>query len=460
MGIFKAYDIRGIYGSELDEDMALRIGRAYAALLAKEARLKHRAVVVGRDMRVSSPSIQNAVIEGILSGGVDVIDIGLCSTPMSYFAVGTQPCDGGLVVTASHNPGQYTGFKLCFEQAKPIAKDPDNDDVGIGFLEKTALAGPQAGPERGERREVSVLAAYTQHVLQFAGELPAFKVGIDCANGMAGLTVPPLLDCWPTLRAHRLYFELDGSFPNHEANPLKLENMRDISALVRGEGLDLGAAFDGDADRVAFVDERGEVIPNDIMTALMAREFLRDRRGSAFVYDLRSSWSVQQVIKQAGGRPIRERVGHSFIKGTMRREDAHFGGELSGHYYFRDNYFADSAEIAFAFALRILAQAGRPLSEIIAELPRYHATGEINFTVPDPRATLKTIEEHFRGDGEIDHKDGVTISFGKLGDPSWWWFNLRPSNTEPFVRLNLEASSRELMEEGKNKLIRQLGSPE
>lgn len=455
MGIFKAYDIRGVYPTELDETMARKIGQAYAVHFEQSGQAATKRVVVGRDMRASAPSISQALIEGLCAAGWDVIDVGMCSTPMNYFCAGTLPVDGAICVTASHNPGQYIGFKLSGKGAQPISKD-----TGIGQIEALTKTAMPPALKRGKVEQREMLDAYVKHVLSFANGIGSLRIGIDCANGMGGHTLPKILDGLPQLKTFRLYFEPDGSFPNHEANPLKLENLHDLQALVRKEKLDLGLSFDGDADRCAFVDDRGEPIGNDLITALIASDLLKQNQGSGIVYDLRSSWAVPEVILKAGGRPLCERVGHSFMKATLRREGGVFGGELSGHYYFRDNFYADSAEIAAFLVLRMLSERNAKLSTLIAELPRYHATGEVNFEVEEPQAKIAEIRaKYVAKGGKASDLDGATVVFGALSDPDWWWFNLRPSNTEPLVRLNLEARNQATLKAKQSELLALLGNP-
>jgi phosphomannomutase len=449
MSIFKAYDIRGKYPTELDAPLARRIGGSFARLLGA------KRLAVGRDMRTHSPELQGAVIEGIREAGADVVDLGLCSTPMAYFAIGSQDVDGGLNVTASHNPGQYNGMKLCGRGARPISAAN-----GILDVERmVAQAPPPPAPRPGEVTKLDLLAKYADHVARFARIERPLTVAIDVANGMAAYTLPPLLTRLENLDAHTLFMQLDGTFPNHEANPLKEENLRDVKALVSSKRADLGVAFDGDADRCAFVDEGGRTVSADLMTALLARELLATRPGAPVVYDLRSSWVVKEEIRRAGGVPVRDRVGHSFIKATMRENGAVFGGELSGHFYFADNYVCDSGEIAFASALTMLSKDRAPLSARVADLRRYHSTGEINFHVDDKEGAMARLEREF-SDGRGDRLDGITLEFGDLADDDWWWFNVRPSNTEPLLRLNLEARKPETRDRRKAQLVSMLGSPE
>ena len=452
MGIFKAYDIRGLVPSELDADLARKIGHAFARLLSA------RRLVVGQDARTHSEELTQAVSDGMRDAGCDVVRLGLASTPMTYFSIGSLECDGGLCVTASHNPGEYNGMKLCREGARPVSKD-----TGIADLERMCVEPyPGAVAARGKEETADTLAAYADHVAGFATFDRDIRVAIDAANGMGSHTLPAVLERLPRVHAERLYFELDGTFPNHEANPLKEENLRDVQALVRDTKANLGVGMDGDADRCCFVDETGRTVGADLMTALLAPRFLARFPGTGVVYDLRSSWVVKEEIERAGGKPFRERVGHSFMKATMREHGIMFGGELSGHFYFGENFVSDSGEIALVTALDLLASSdagGRPLSELVSGLRRYHSTGEINFRVPDKDAVIAAVRERYAA-GRADELDGITVEFGDLGQPEWWWFNVRASNTEPLLRLNLEASSAELMEEKKGELIEMLGEPE
>jgi phosphomannomutase len=452
MGIFKAYDIRGKVPTELDARMAKKIGNSFARFLGA------RRLVVGQDMRVHSPEIANAVIEGMRDAGCDVLSIGLASTPMTYYAIGSLECDGGLCVTASHNTGEYNGMKLCGRGAQPISAA-----TGILDLERMcAEAYPGAGPRRGGLETLDLLADYAAHVARFASLEAPVTIAIDAANGMAGHTLPSILERLPKLRASTMLMDPDGTFPNHEANPLKEENLDPVRELVRDSRSQMGVSFDGDADRCCFVDEEGRTVSADLMTALLAKDFLRRRPGAPIVYDLRSSWVVKEEIQEAGGVPIRERVGHSFIKATMRRRGAVFGGELSGHFYFADNFTTDSGVLAMVFAANAIQRAaadGRPFSELVSGLRRYHSTGEINFRVDDKDACLAQLRTTYR-DGRQDELDGITVEFGDLGDAQWWWFNVRASNTEPLLRLNLEASAPALRDEKCGELVALLGEPE
>ncbi|HGY92419.1 MAG TPA: phosphomannomutase/phosphoglucomutase [Planctomycetes bacterium] len=442
MSVFKAYDVRGIYGEQIDEDLARKIGAAFVDLLGGGP------IVVGRDMRACAPSIAKAFIEGARRRGADVIDIGLVSTPQTYFAIGHFEVNGGVQITASHNPSEYIGMKFCRRDCVPISYE-----TGIRHLEEAAAKDlPQPADREGCLSARVITDDYVEHVSRWLDAPTDLALVIDAGNGMAGHELPPVLDKLG-ISAERLYFDLDGSFPNHEANPIKAENMQDLIGRVRETGADLGVAFDGDADRCAFVDETGAIISSDLMTAIMARELLGREPGAHVVYDLRSSRVVAEEIEQAGGKPVLERVGHSFIKATMRKTNAIFGGELSGHYYFRENYTSDSGVIAMLLTLEILRKTGKKLSELVNPLRRYPATGEINFVVEDKDGMIRRLEDEF-SDGKIDHVDGITVRY-----PTWW-FNVRKSNTEPLLRLNLEADDGATLDSAKSRLLALLGEPE
>lgn len=448
-GIFKAYDIRGIYPDQLNENIARRIGLAFHRILDPADRTSGTPVVVGRDMRSHSRPLQEALIDGLLSSGLDVVDIGLSSTPMSYFAVGSLGAAGGIQVTASHNPAQYNGMKLSLSDARPVS-----GDHGIPLLESMVEGEPPAPTAaRGSYRSQEVMEAYGQHLLSCLERpdgAPRLKVAVDAANGM-GTIYRPLLE-QAGIELIPLYFELDGTFPNHEANPLKLENLRALSALIESSGADLGVAFDGDADRAAFLDEKGTPVGSDLATALIAGEILARENGGAVVYDLRSSRAVAEYIEERGGTPIRERVGHSFIKATLRKEAGVFGGELAGHYYFKANYTADCALMAVFEILNLLWHRGRPMSEVVAPLLRYAKSPEINFVVEDKAGKMSMLAERF-ADGAIDHLDGITVQYDD------WWFNVRPSNTEPYLRLVAEAKDQPTLDRRVEELVSLLGQP-
>ncbi|MFQ5957050.1 MAG: phosphomannomutase/phosphoglucomutase, partial [Candidatus Brocadiales bacterium] len=427
------YDVRGLYPEEVNEDAARRIGSALVHFL-KQQRGSIKNIVVGRDMRDSSIPLAQSLIEGITSSGVNVIDIGVVPTDVTYFAVAKYGYDGSVSVTASHNPARYNGFKICRELAVPVGIE-----TGLAQIRDIAMRPPAQGVEHpGKVIEKDIMEDYRAHVHTFVHKLRPMRIVVDAGNGMAGKTVPVIFEGLPC-QIIPLYFELDGNFPHHEADPLKLKNLKDLQERVRKEKAHLGVAFDGDADRVAFVDEKGEAIKNDVITALIAREFLGEEKGATVIYDLRSSWVVKEEIERSGGKPYREKVGHAYIKATMRKKNAVFGGELSGHYYFRDNFYADSGLIAMIEILNILGRKKVSMSNLVAPLKKYYSSGEINFTVEDKDAMIDQLASSF-SDGKLDRLDGVTVEYRD------WWFNVRKSNTEPKLRLNVEAKSRELMD--------------
>ena len=448
-GIFKAYDVRGTVPDQLNEAIAKQIGLAFHFVLDAEDRAHGNSVVVSRDMRSHSPGLEAAVIEGLRESGLDVIDIGLATTPMNYFAVGSLKTAGGGQTTASHNPAKYNGLKFSKSDARPVS-----GDHGIPLIESSIASGnlPRAA-RPGGLTTASVFEAYGDRVLSFldrpAGS-PALKVVVDAGNGMGAIYEPLLRRTG--IEMIPLYFELDGSFPNHEANPLKLENLNDLCAKVRETGADLGVAFDGDGDRAAFVDETGEPIGSDISTALIGGELLSREPGKHVLYDLRSSRAVAEYIEECGGIPVRERVGHSFMKATLRRVHGIFGGELAGHYYFRDMYHADSALLAVVEILNLRRHKGVPMSQIVAPLLRYAKSPEINFEVEDKQGKIDQLAGRY-SDGALDWLDGITVQYDD------WWFNVRPSNTEPFLRLVLEAKTPTQLAEKRAELESILGHP-
>ena len=430
--IFRGYDIRGLYPEEVNEDTARRIGVATVHYL-KQQRGSIKNIVVGRDMRDSSAPLAKALMDGITSAGVNAVDIGMISTDVTYFAVAKYGYDGSVAVTASHNPAEYNGFKVCREHAMPVGLES-----GLAKIRDLAIHPPVAGVgSPGKVIKKDIMDEYVEHVHSFVKKIRAMRIVIDAGNGMAGKMVPLIFNGLPC-DIIPLYFELDGNFPNHEANPLKLENLKALQERVREENAQLGVAFDGDADRVAFVDEKGEAVGSDMVTALIAREFLAEDKGATVVYDLRSSWVVKEEIERCGGVAYREKVGHAYIKETMRDRNAVFGGELSGHYYFRDNFFADSGMIALIEMLNIFGRKRVSMSNLVAPLKKYYSSGEINFTVEDKDAKIDQLAENF-SDGKVDRLDGVTVEYRD------WWFNARKSNTEPRLRLNVEAKTRDLM---------------
>ena len=438
--VFKAYDVRGLYPSELDEGGAYAIGRAYGE------HFEPGRIAVGRDMRLSSPAMAEAAMRGAADAGVDVVDIGLVGTEMVYFAVGELGLDGGIAVTASHNPKEYTGMKIVRRGALPVGGDSGLLDVRDRALALLDMSGGQT-PGHVEKRDV--YPAFVEKVLSFVdpAAVRPLRVVVDAANGMAGAMLPPLLERLP-VDAVRCYFEPDGSFPNHEPNPLLEENRAFIVAKVKEEGADLGIAFDGDADRCFFVDDTGEFVPGDFVTALLAESMLEKEPGSKIIYDVRASWAVRDTIERAGGVPLVNRVGHAFIKLRMREEQALFGGEVSGHYYFRDFHQADSGTIPALLVLELVSKRGKPFSELLRPYrERYFITGELNTPVADVPLKLQELKERFGQDGEVSHLDGLSITAAD------WHMNVRPSNTEPLLRLNLEALDRELMERMRDDVL-------
>jgi len=437
--VFKAYDVRGLHPQELDEEGAYAIGRAYAE------QFEPKRIAVGRDMRVSSPSMAAAAIEGAADAGVDVLDLGLVGTEMVYYAVGELGLDGGICVTASHNPKQYTGMKIVRRGALPVGGESGLFDVRDRALKPF---GPPV--KRGAVQAQDVWPGFVDKVLSFidVDTLKPLRVVIDAANGMAGTMLPPVLERLP-IDAVRCYFDPDGTFPNHEPNPLLPENRAFIVAKTREEGADLGVAYDGDADRCFFVDDTGEFVPGDFITALLAELILEKSPGQKVLYDVRASRAVPETIERAGGVALMNRVGHAYIKHRMREEDAVFAGEVSAHYYFRDFSQADTGVVPFLLMLELISKRGRKLSELLEPYrSRYFITGEINTPVAEVPSKLAELEERYaaRG-GRITHLDGVSVDFDD------WHFNVRPSNTEPLLRLNLEALSAPLMEEKRDEVL-------
>jgi len=443
--IFKSYDIRGIYPDEINEETAYFIGRAIVSYTDA------RKVVVGKDTRLSSDVMEEATVKGITDQGADAVVLGLSSTPMVYFASGQLDVDVGVIITASHNPAEYNGFKLCRSQAVPIGE-------GAGMEEIKALAmnqsfqDPKAKGQRIERTDFK--QEYLDHLRQFfkkAAGQGKKKAVFDFANAMGIVDKPVFADLDDCLEPIFLYDQLDGSFPNHEANPLKTETLEALQNKVLEAGADLGVAYDGDADRVGFVNEKGEIIPMDYITALIAKEILQKHPGGLVLVDLRSSNAVKEYIEENGGKVDLCRVGHSLIKKQMREEGAIFAGELSGHYYFDENYKAEISSLAVIMLLNLLNETGQTASELTRDLKRYSHSGEINSEVENMEEVFWRLKDKY-SDGKLNELDGVRIDFDD------WWFNVRGSNTEPKVRLNLEAKSRELMEEKRDevlKLIRQ-----
>jgi phosphomannomutase len=436
--IFKSYDVRGIYPAELNEDVAYQIGRCFVPLVGA------KTVVVGRDMRPSGETLFEAFARGASEAGADVVDIGLVSTDALYFAVGKYGYDGGVMITASHNPAKYNGMKFTREQAQAMSLES-----GLAEIRDRILSGtlPPKAAKPGSITRRNVLDDFAQHCLSFidSSKVKPIKVAVDAGNGMAGETVPHVFKHLPC-EVIPLYFELDGNFPNHPASPIEPENMADLQAAVRKHHCDLGVAFDGDADRMFIVDENGGLIDGSTVTALVALNTLKRHPGGKILYNLICSRSVPELIVKNGGVPVRSQVGHSLIKKTMREQDVIFGGEHSGHFYFRDNWYADSGMIALMQCLELFGEAGKPVSEVIAPIDTRFRSGEINSTVKDIPAKLKEIQEHYK-DADIDFLDGITVSYPH------WWMNIRPSNTEPLLRLNVEGDTKELMEQHRDEAL-------
>ena len=423
--IFKAYDIRGTVPDQLDAELCRRIGAAFARFAGAER------VLIARDMRPSGEELSGAFAEGVTGQGVDVVDLGMASTDLIYYAAGSLDAPGA-VFTASHNPAKYNGIKLCLAGARPVGQD-------TGLAEVKKLAGEELSPagSRGSVSHQDLLGVYADHVRSFVDrdKLRPLRIVADTANGMGGLVAPAVFDGLP-FEVEYLFPELDGTFPNHPPDPIQAENLRDLQSAIRERGADVGLAFDGDADRVFLVDEAARPISGSLTTALVATGMLAKHPGATILYNLICSKAVPEIVAEHGGKPVRTRVGHSFIKQTMAESGAVFGGEHSGHYYFRENYRADSGLVAALIVLEQVSVAGVPLSELVAPLDRYAASGEINTPVDDPPAVIEKVAAAF-SEADQDRLDGLTVDRGE------WWFNLRPSNTEPLLRLNLEAPTAE-----------------
>ena len=446
--IFKAYDIRGLVDKELTPDFAFATGIAVARFL--EQSREPGTVVIGEDMRPSSPTLATAFAAGVTSQGLDVIRIGLASTDMLYFASGKLNLPGAMF-TASHNPAEYNGIKLCLSGARPIGKES-----GLVTIENYVRDGaPMAMRNVGVEKTQNMLEEYVDHLLSLVdlSAIRPLKIVIDAGNGMGGYTAPAVFQ---RLNAEvvEMYFELDGTFPNHEANPIEPSNLVDLQKAVKKHKADIGLAFDGDADRCFLVDEKGALVNPSALTALIATRELAKNPGASIIYNLISSRAVKEVVEESGGTAIRSRVGHSYIKKLMAETNAVFGGEHSGHFYFRDFWRADSGMLAALHAIAALGETDTSLSELLKTFNRYHSSGEINSTVKDAASAMKKIEEIYgSGDGvEVDHLDGLTVSHAD------WWFNLRASNTEPLLRLNVEASAKSRMESMRDDVLNTIRS--
>ena len=439
--IFKAYDIRGVYPNQLDETIARQLGRAFVAYL------NAKRIAVSRDMRLSSPALAEAFIDGALAQGADVVDFGMLGTDILYYAVARDNFDGGAQITASHNPKQYNGMKLVRSQALPLS-----GDAGISNIRDLILTHrTPPNTTRGRRTDAVILDDYVDHVLSFIDPalINPFRLVLDAGNGMAGLVGPKVFD---RLQCHttRLGFEIDGTFPNHQANPLLAENRRDLVERVLVDQADAGVAWDGDADRCFFVDGEGKFIAGDFITSLLAEAFLRKEPGARIVYDVRASYAVKDIVARLGGVPLMNRVGHAFFKQRMREENATFGGEVTGHYYFRENFFADNGFIPVLLILKLMSVKGQTLRDLLAPVQaKYFISGEINTAMPDIDAaatTIETLATRYH-DAQIHRMDGISVDY-----PTWH-FNVRPSNTEPLLRLNLEGVTEALMEKKRDEVL-------
>ena len=429
--VFKAYDIRGIFPEEVNEELFRNIGRAFAIFIKNKSQ-KNTSVIIGRDMRNSSESLAEAFATGVRDQGLNSVDIGLASTDMCYFASGHFDFPAAMV-TASHNPAEYNGLKICMNKARPVGQDS-----GLQEILEIVNALPERQSVIGSIEKIDVLSEFADHVCSVidTSNLRDLKVVADTANGMGGLILPPVFKKLP-FELEILFPELDGNFPNHPADPLRQENQEYLRQRVLETKADVGLAFDGDADRVFLLDEKGESISGSLTTALIADQILAERPDESVIYNLICSKVVPEVILERGGMGIRSRVGHSFIKESMEKHDAVFAGEHSGHYYFRENYRADSGVIAALVVLKALSQYQGKLSELLEPFKRYESSGELNFSVTDVEASIEKIEEHYVG-SIVDRLDGLTVDVGE------WWFNLRPSNTEPLLRLNIEANNKKI----------------
>ncbi|HEV3140160.1 MAG TPA: hypothetical protein VGY57_06575 [Vicinamibacterales bacterium] len=438
--IFKSYDVRGIVGSQLTPEVAYLIGRAFVQSLERTN------ICIGRDMRPSGTDLLEALTRGAVDAGADVTHIGLISTDALYFAVGHYGFDGGMMITASHNPAQYNGLKFCREEAQAISMD-----TGLGAIRDLAVAGTFTEPARkGTVKELSILDDFGRHCVSFIRDVTKIKpytIAIDAGNGMAGLTVPYVFKYLPQVKVIPLFFELDGTFPNHPASPIEDENKLALRQAVLDNKADLGAAFDGDADRMFLVDEKGGFPDGSIVTAAVGVATLKKYPGSKILYNLICSRSVPEAVVSHGGIPVRSQVGHSLIKPEMREGNIPFGGEHSGHFYFRENWFADSGMIALMQCLDLFSEEGETITDAIAPYNTRFRSGEINSTVKDADAKMAEIQEYFK-DAKLDYLDGVTVSYPN------WWLNVRKSNTEPLLRLNVEGDTKELMEKGRDEALK------
>ncbi|MEM4254189.1 MAG: phosphomannomutase/phosphoglucomutase [Candidatus Woesearchaeota archaeon] len=424
--LFKAYDIRGIYPSELTLDFAYKLGRAVAIHFTNET------IVVGRDARIGSDRLAERLIAGINDQGSNVIDIGLCSTPMLYFATQEHP---GVMITASHNPKEYNGFKICAKGGNPLGF-PDGLSPIKSLIEQANFGRPK---HKGKTRKRNVLADYAAHVRKFKGRINKLKVVIDAGNGVEGIIAPKIFAHIPA-KIIPLFFEPDGNFPNRPPNPLKEGALSRLCAEIKKNKADVGIAYDGDCDRVIFVDEKGNIARPDYVLVLLAQYLLRENPHAKVLYDVRCSRIVKEKVTEAGGVAIMTRVGHTYITHTMQEENALLAGELSGHYYFKENFWADNGDIPVMLMLNILSSEKKPLSKLLAPLQKYFNSGELNFGVENKHQVMKSVEEEYSEKGKVYHIDGLSVEFPD------WWFNLRPSHTEPVLRLNVEASTKTMLD--------------
>lgn len=435
--IFKAYDVRGIYPSEIDDETLYRIGRALVLHFGV------KKIAVGRDVRSSSPALWNSFTTGVMDQGADVIDLGVITTPMVHFAAGRLEVDIAVSITASHNPPEYNGIKIDLKDAIPVG-----ETTGLSDIKNLVIANVFPEPEqKGELTTEDIKPAYYSFFASFAklGD-QKFTLAVDTANAMGVVELPILEQFKENLTLHHLYNDLTHPFECHEANPLKTETLAELQTKVKEVHADLGISYDGDADRIGFVDETGAIIPMDLITGLVGKIILEKNPGATILYDLRSSRAVREVIEEAGGRAVECRVGHAFIKREMREENALFAGEFSGHYYFVENSYAEASTLVALFLLNLMAETGKPISALVANLRRYSHSGEINSEVEDKEAVLAKLKESY-ADGRQSELDGLKVDFPE------WWFNVRPSNTEPLLRLNLEASTPDLMEEKRDEIL-------
>ncbi|MBD3258418.1 phosphomannomutase/phosphoglucomutase [candidate division GN15 bacterium] len=436
--IFKAYDIRGTYPDQMTAEVAYQVGAALTEYL------KPKTIAVGRDMRTSSDELADNLIRGITDKGADVIDLGLVSTDGLYYAVGKFEYDGGVMITASHNPKEYNGFKICRANAEPLSGQQGLSQILQLIQDGTA---DHKASNRGHSIRKDIKEDYARHCLSFidVDKVKPYEIVIDAGNGMAGATLPPVLDKLP-IETTRLYFDLDGTFPNHPASPIELENLVDLQKKIAETKADFGVAFDGDADRMFLVDKNGKQLGGDMVTALVAKSLLKKQPKETVLYNLICSKAVPELVERSGGTPIRTRVGHALIKPLMKKHNAIFGGEHSGHFYFRDFWFADSGLIAFLVCLELISEENKPLDEMVALIDPYVRSGEINSRVDSIPDKIAAVKDHFK-DGRQDELDGLTVEYDDF------WFNLRPSNTEPLLRLNIEANSDDILASKKEEIL-------